>query len=225
MTTPKKQMMESISKTYAGRASSSAIIDLFITLLSMGLSGYKRILETRQSLIPHFTTKFHEVATKYGARLLSCPKNTISFAITLDPLATTNELLNLENLDLSAGQKEDDGTSMNKQDDTTPCLQSQDVQNLQSISKAITYFGSMLFTRCVSGTRVVPVHETKEICGHRFRGYGSSTNEYPYSYLTAACAIGLTKAEMDEFFTRLDKCFHDYFASKAKTKLGSNNAK
>jgi len=220
-------MIEAIGKFYAGRASSSAVMDLCITLLSMGLNGYKRIVNTRHNLVPQFQSKFHEVATKYGGRLLSCPNNTISFAITLDHLSSTDVLQKVEKLHVSAEKQEIEQTSKiiiledyaSREDDacSTSHHDSSDIDNLQTKSKAISYFGSMLFTRCVSGTRVVPMHETKAICEHTFRGYGSSTDNYPHSYLTAACAIGLPQSEMDEFFIRLDKCFHDYF-KKAKNR-------
>ena len=36
ITSPQKDIIESISKTYAGRASIDPILDMFITLLSMG---------------------------------------------------------------------------------------------------------------------------------------------------------------------------------------------
>jgi O-phospho-L-seryl-tRNASec:L-selenocysteinyl-tRNA synthase len=196
-------------------------MDLCITLLSMGLNGYKRILETRHNLVPQFTAKFHDVAAKYGGRLLSCPKNTISFAITLDHLASKIASPELEKLHLSTEQADDHDSKMNRQEQEASSLsqKSQDMDTSESNAKTISYFGSMLFTRCVSGTRVIPRHEIKEVCGHRFRGYGSSTDGYPYSYLTAACAIGLTQLEMDDFFIRLDKCFQDYFATKKKVGL------
>ena len=73
----------------------------------------------------------------------------------------------------------------------------------------------MLFTRCVSGTRVVARNQSKIIAGQEFVGFGSSTDNFPHSYLTAACAIGLSEAEMEEFFHRLQKCFKD-FRSKMK---------
>ena len=72
----------------------------------------------------------------------------------------------------------------------------------------------MLLLRCVSGTRVVPMAQEKIIHGTSFMGFGSSTNAFPHSYLTAACAIGLKGNEMEEFFTRLDKCFKDFFTKK-----------
>ena len=56
-----------------------------------------------------------------------------------------------------------------------------------------TFLGSMLFTRCVSGTRVITGRDSKSIGPFEFQGYGAHTNEYPVPYLTAACAIGVTR--------------------------------
>ena len=168
---PRKDVVQNVGKVYAGRASAAPIVDLFITLLSMGLDGYRRLLQQRTELLIKFQDNFAQVARKYGERPLSCPRNSISFGITLDTLGG---------------------------------------------GKDTSYFGSMLFTRCVSGTRVVPRSQKKVLGGQEFEGFGSSTKGYPHSYLTAACAIGLSESEMNEFFSRLEKCFKDFFAKQKK---------
>lgn len=71
--------------------------------------------------------------------------------------------------------------------------------------KLVTELGSMLFTRCVSGARVVPRGTIKEIGGHVFEGFQSHTNSYPCAYLTAAAAVGMSKDDVDLFIKRLDK--------------------
>ena len=80
----------------------------------------------------------------------------------------------------------------------------------------ITKFGSMLFTRCISGTRVVPRNETKSISGHTFQGFGSSHDGFPHAYMTAACAVGMGEDEMNEFFRRLEKSWKDYYSKVKK---------
>ena len=185
ITSPNEKMIQTVSKVYAGRASSAPILDLFITLLSMGLNGYKHLLDDRKKTMFEFQKKFEEVALKYGERILSCPKNTISYGITLDTLSQPLE-----------GESES-SDSIQKE-------------------KMTSLFGSMLFTRCVSGTRVVSKGSSKIIAGEEFVGFGSSTIDFPHSYLTAACAIGLTEGEMNEFFARLDKCFKDFWAKRKK---------
>ncbi|XP_059145302.1 O-phosphoseryl-tRNA(Sec) selenium transferase-like isoform X2 [Physella acuta] len=81
-----------------------------------------------------------------------------------------------------------------------------------------TEIGSMLFTRFVSGTRVVAPGQESEVCGHSFKNFGSHSNNYPCTYLTAAAAIGMTKSDVDLFIGRLDKIF-----TRMKHKLVETN--
>jgi O-phospho-L-seryl-tRNASec:L-selenocysteinyl-tRNA synthase len=175
-----------VGRVYAGRASSSPIVDLFITLLSMGLNGYKRLLQERNDMLRTFPTNLEIVARKHGERLLICPSNTVSFGITLDTLARPQDT--------------------NETND----------QYNQLADKDISSFGAMLFSRCVSGTRVVPRAQTKIMGGEQFVGFGSSTNNYHSAYMTAACAIGVSKSEIDEFFVRLDKTFAEHAVKRQK---------
>lgn len=102
-------------------------------------------------------------------------------------------------------------------------------------AKDISFLGSMLFTRCVSGTRVVVPSDAagkggggkgggtgkdptaKTIGPLTFPGYGSHADAYaPGPYLTAACALGVSKDEVDEFLRRLDKTLGDFARRRAK---------
>lgn len=86
----------------------------------------------------------------------------------------------------------------------------------------------MLFTRCVSGTRVVVPSSSSSADGRKdptaktigpltFRGYGSHADAYPPGpYLTAACAIGVSKDEVDAFLARLDKTLGDFARRRGK---------
>lgn len=150
----------------------------------MGLKGYKNLLDERACMLESFTSRFEEVAKKHGERILVCPSNTISFGITLDGLA----------------RKQNDGES--------------DDEYTKAVAKEITSFGAMLFSRCVSGTRVVPRAQEKLMSSHNFLGFGSSTSHFPHAYMTAACAIGVSRAEVAEFFSRLDKTLTEYHNKK-----------
>ena len=190
---PNSKVIESISKNYPGRASASPMVDLFITLLSMGLDGYKSILEERVRLVGLFRESLEQVAHVFGERVLNCPRNTISFGLTLDNLVRIND--NEIGDALSSMSLEDDDAKKKRQ---------------QDLNTQITKFGSMLFTRCISGTRIVPRCSTKTISGHSFQGFGSSNDDYPSAYMTAACAVGMGEEEMKEFFIRLEKAWVDY---------------
>ena len=53
--------------------------------------------------------------------------------------------------------------------------------------------------------RVVRKGDVKEVSGFTFQGFGSHSNDYPCSYLTAAAAIGMEREDVDLFIKRLDK--------------------
>lgn len=76
--------------------------------------------------------------------------------------------------------------------------------------KPVTFLGSMLWSRCVSGTRVIAPGKKQSVGGVSFEGYGSSHDAYPCAYLTAAAAIGTTRGEVDEFCVRLVKCVKEF---------------
>lgn len=150
----------------------------------MGLKGYQQLLKERNNAVEDFVRRLAEVAEKHGERLLQCPSNTISFGITLDTLARPKE------------------------------ESEEEMVYLHSIRKEISSFGAMLFSRCVSGTRVIPRCEEKTMGGQVFAGFGSSHDAYPHAYMTAACAIGVNASEVDEFFVRLDKTFKEFQKKK-----------
>lgn len=152
----------------------------------MGLNGYRRLLEERSAMLRTFPERLGHIAKKYGERLLICEANTISFGITLDSLPRP--------------QRETEA----------------DDAYLKAVSKDISSFGAMLFSRCVSGTRAVPRAQTKIMNGEEFLGFGSSTANYHSAYMTAACAIGVSKAEIADFFVRLDRTFAEHVSKRQK---------
>jgi len=79
------------------------------------------------------------------------------------------------------------------------------LSGLGGSQKDFTQIGSMLFTRNVTGVRVVAPGDTKEIGGVVFQNFNSHYNSYPCVYLTAAATIGIKKDEIDVFIKRLQK--------------------
>lgn len=84
--------------------------------------------------------------------------------------------------------------------------------------KDVTEIGSMLFTRFVSGTRVISNSSTDStINGLKIINFGAHCDKYNCPYLTAAASIGMTRTDVDTFVTRLDKVLKKY-----KSSVGSN---
>ncbi|XP_030047106.1 O-phosphoseryl-tRNA(Sec) selenium transferase [Microcaecilia unicolor] len=90
-------------------------------------------------------------------------------------------------------------------------------------STAVTQLGSMLFTRQVSGARVVPLGSVQIVNGYTFKGFMSHTNTYSCAYLNAASAIGMKKQDVDSFIKRLDKCLKT-FQKEIQTGSGIENS-
>jgi O-phospho-L-seryl-tRNASec:L-selenocysteinyl-tRNA synthase len=144
--------------------------------------------------------RLKRVAAEHGERVLETPGNPISIGVTLAGLAGTAE---------GAGGDGDGGA----RDDGDASTRASDV----------SFFGSMLFSRAVSGTRVVAPGKTQVVGGVTFEGFGASHDAYPTPYFTAAAALGTTKRDADAFCERLGKCFADH-ARKMRKKRGGEAA-
>ncbi|CAM9099351.1 unnamed protein product [Chrysoparadoxa australica] len=188
---PDKEFISAVGKSYPGRASAAPMLDLFVTLVSMGESkkGYSGLLKQREDLSQTLQSRLSECVVQNGGRLLQTPDNPVSYAISLD------------------GVVPDEGEQGIGMAAVTP-------------SPSVSFLGSMLFIRGVSGTRVVVKGAPKEISGYVFQSYGSSIDGYPHSYLTAACALGLDREGIDKFIQRLDQCI-----KKVKGRRPTENTK
>lgn len=214
---PDKGLIDKISEIYPGRASMSPLLDLFITLLSLGKKGWKGLLQERKDNAAWFQERLNASAEKQGLRLLRVPANKISFAIDLTPLAETAQAKG-------------------------------DIDHL-------TFLGSALFTRRVSGPRVVlcvqpsspspeesdagaaegsAMVETsvkvqgkfkKTIDGTPFQSYGAHADTYSCCYLTAACALGATREELEKFLSILDDALKDYRGGAGRKEKGKDKGK
>ena len=75
------------------------------------------------------------------------------------------------------------------------------------------------------GFRVVPRNDKKEVNGYTFQGFGSHSNSYPYTYLTAAAAVGMDQGDVDLFIKRLDKVMAKCRKADKTPCNGENNEK
>ena len=77
------QLIKQISEKYPGRACSSPIVDLFITLLQMGKTGIKRLYKERKENFKYMKEKAQTVMQRLGERVLETRDNSISLGLTL----------------------------------------------------------------------------------------------------------------------------------------------
>ncbi|KFG56314.1 O-phosphoseryl-tRNA(Sec) selenium transferase [Toxoplasma gondii FOU] len=138
--------IQRIAATYPGRAGSGPILDLFITLLQLGKSGLRRLLDERRELYLWFKGELEKVCRQTGSRILPTPKNRISIALDLSFLAEAprGESVSGETTEASR-EKRTEGRVTTEQE-------------RQEEDRLLTFFGSALFRRRCSGLRVVPCY-------------------------------------------------------------------
>lgn len=199
---PSSEFVEAVARTYAGRASLDPVLDLFITLLAMGQTGLRSLIDERNRIFPLLVAEMSRVAVKHGERLLLSPSNRISIAMSLSSF---------------------------KQSASAAAAAAADGSHHEIFD--VSEIGSSLFHGCVSGTRCVdPAHfdaEHRKISKVtetvQLVSWGAHVDAYQCAYLTAACSMGITERDVTLFADRLDKALTK--ARKSSMKLMQDAAK
>ncbi|XP_052867676.1 O-phosphoseryl-tRNA(Sec) selenium transferase [Anopheles cruzii] len=85
--------VDAVARLYPGRASGSQVLDVLMTLLTLGVTGYRRLLAQQKELYHILQDGLTKIASKHGERLLPC-RNPISIAMSLETF--TNKQCRLE---------------------------------------------------------------------------------------------------------------------------------
>eukprot|EP00440_Ansanella_granifera_P041421 gb/GFBE01044918.1/.p1 GENE.gb/GFBE01044918.1/~~gb/GFBE01044918.1/.p1 ORF type:complete len:520 (+),score=95.86 gb/GFBE01044918.1/:1-1560(+) len=220
---PNSVLVDKVSSIYPGRASASPVLDLFITLLSLGAPGWTRLLQERKENAKWFEERLSTVAQKQGLRVLKVPANKISFCVDISQLGRS--------------QQEGEADDMDHLTFLGSALFTRRVSGPRVV---LCTPQSPPAGTIVDGEGEVPAEVSKDaavkvkgkyrkvIDGIPFECYGAHIDAYPCCYLTAACAIGAQRPEMESFLDRLEGALQDYRngagrkeKEKAKPVLGS----
>ncbi|MFX0104011.1 MAG: O-phosphoseryl-tRNA(Sec) selenium transferase, partial [Candidatus Hodarchaeota archaeon] len=82
---PIKENIDKISQTYAGRASATPVVNFLISMLSLGINGYQKLIEEQQQNRKILERKLKEVADKIDERILDI-YNPVAVALSLSNL-------------------------------------------------------------------------------------------------------------------------------------------
>ena len=82
---PEKAVIEKVSQAYAGRASATPIVNFLISMLSLGISGYQKLLEEQQFNRSLLEDKLKKVAESIGEQVLNV-FNPVAVALSLKKL-------------------------------------------------------------------------------------------------------------------------------------------
>ena len=81
---------------------------------------------------------------------------------------------------------------------------------------------SPVFSRAVSGTRVVTGVKAATIDGRAFRGYGAQCDAYPHApYITAAAAMDMNEGDAVVFADRLRRALAEFKKQAAREVKGA----
>ena len=82
---PKREIIENVSKAYAGRASATPIVNFLISMLKLGFNGYQELLEKQKLNRKLLEDKMKIFANKIGERILDI-FNPVAVALSLENL-------------------------------------------------------------------------------------------------------------------------------------------
>ncbi|MFW9821731.1 MAG: O-phosphoseryl-tRNA(Sec) selenium transferase [Candidatus Thorarchaeota archaeon] len=82
---PLEKTIDTISRAYAGRASATPVVNFLISMLSLGMSGYQKLIEEQQRNRAILEEKLLNVAEKINERLLKV-YNPVAVALSLENL-------------------------------------------------------------------------------------------------------------------------------------------
>ncbi len=82
---PNKDIITKISQAYAGRASATPIVNFLISMLSLGIKGYQKLMEKQQENWKLLKDKMNELASEINERLLNV-FNPVAVAMSLEKL-------------------------------------------------------------------------------------------------------------------------------------------
>jgi O-phospho-L-seryl-tRNASec:L-selenocysteinyl-tRNA synthase len=239
---PSAAFIDTVAAAYPGRASMTPILDLFITLLSMGQTGYRHLLQERLRLREAMLVGLQALCDKHALALLPAPGNRISTGVSLtgllgrdrvaEPSQEENSAIHLAPAlrdmnvatsvaaEMNSAERSGNDKGQDLSQDTPIAAADSSIaasppaqppvkaekSRTESQAEKLSFLGSMLYQRCVSGCRVVTcTGETKKVSGMYFTDWGAHSNAYPHSYFTVACSIGIQERDVTVFLERLDK--------------------
>eukprot|EP00386_Alphamonas_edax_P014576 GDKI01044732.1.p1 GENE.GDKI01044732.1~~GDKI01044732.1.p1 ORF type:complete len:552 (+),score=169.57 GDKI01044732.1:144-1799(+) len=195
-----EKLIRLVSECYPGRASGSPMLDLLITLLSMGVNGWKKLREDRRALADVCLKGMQTLAAKHGTRMLDVKENKISFVLDLKPILQECERTSGRRVDLKMI-----GSMLFSRRCSGPR-----VVLCENTSQPTD-------TTHTPDTTHTKNPYAKSVANIEFANYGGHSDAYDTPYLTVACAIGATADELQTFIKRLDDTLTEFKKTHAHT--------
>ena len=197
------------------------LLDVFITMLSMGAEGYRSLIQERKRVYTYFRSQLQTLcAARADLVLLNTPSNPISMSLGLKCPRTLHSDTNSPSMLVpsSSSLASSSAAAATTTAASFACPRSLPAAAAEGEagpssgygsspwrSEDVTMLGSMLFTRTCSGARAVSGEDKKKIGDMHIEGWGAHHDHFPFPYITVAAAIGMTIEDVDVFMKRLKK--------------------
>ncbi|KAG5506635.1 hypothetical protein JIQ42_06888 [Leishmania sp. Namibia] len=201
-----KEHCQAAAATYAGRASMSPIVDLFITALSLGRRGMQALWDARYKCRSQLIRQLRVFARERGEVLLvddSEDDSDHEDAVGA-PKRTTKAPMPRNDISVAVTMR---GYGLPAAEARYSCARLRSEQAEKATNwEAARALGAQLFRSAVTGPRVItpaPFTPTT-IAGCTLKNYGMHQDgQPPCPLLVIACGIGMTEAEVGALMSRL----------------------
>ncbi|KAI9598851.1 o-phosphoseryl-tRNA selenium transferase-like protein, partial [Syncephalis fuscata] len=192
---PSKTLLANVAKSYPGRASITPILDVFITLLTLGETGYRKLLSDRKEVYDYLSDQLSAIAVELGTRVLDTPRNDISMALSLEPLLASGKSLT----DLGAMLFAHRVTGARVV--TSTDIKQIDRFKFEGYGAHIDIYGPTASTSSVNSAVCTAQQKVSTVC----------------PYMTVAAAQGMHKEEVDLLIRRLQSVWQTFCTKVDKT--------
>ena len=188
---PRSSLVSRMSRLYPGRASSSSVADLLITLLTIGERGWLSLLTTRSSLFERLSASLHQLAERHNERVLrTVDSNDISMAVTLT---------------LPASPSDSDAAAANSSLSLLgSMLYRRGVSGMRVWQPgAVSPFSGLPLDGWAGHGYTAGDSQSER--GEYSEGARSSSRSGRSGYVSMACAVGMSEQEVDGVIEKLDE--------------------
>ncbi|KAG5510580.1 hypothetical protein JKF63_06877 [Porcisia hertigi] len=204
-----KKYCEAAAALYAGRASMSPIVDLFITALSLGRRGMQALWNDRYKCRSRLIRKLRVFAHERGEALLvddsEDERDDEEEDMTGGSPRSSNDVLPRNDISIAVTMRMY-GLPAAEASSSDALVDSEEGEKGATNWLAARALGAQLFRSGVTGPRVItPAPSTPTtIAGCTFQNYGMHQDgRPPCPLLVIACGLGMSESEVDALMSRL----------------------
>ena len=215
-----------MNENYAGRASISPILDLFVSMLEMGSEGYSKEIKLRKQNYLRLKTELEKWALQNGEKIVANVRNRISLALTLKHIGKEHakELgarlyrkgvmgarVCVQSYPNSKsqpiGESESGNQEVKEETEKAQNKSGNENQKMKATQIQIQNQESQIMKDEIEEETNVKVFNNGALRLRNFGGHVGDSGYPAFPYITVAAAIGCEWGELETFIRRFDSVY------------------